>query len=43
MIKIPRMIGLLCAVLNVLNYSLYPFSADNKIAILYALDLYYVR
>jgi len=42
-IKTPRMTGLLCAVLKVLNYSLYLISADDKIVILYALDLSYIR
>ena len=37
------MTGLLCAVLKVLNYSLYLISADDKIVILYALDLSYIR
>lgn len=37
------MMGVMCAVLNVLNYSVYLFSADNKIAILYVVDLHYIR
>jgi hypothetical protein len=42
-LKTPQKFGLLCAILNVLNYNLYLLSANNKIGIIYAVDLHYIR